>query len=174
MGATGPWVHNVADLVNRPGARREVHVAAPMSGLVVVASRVPADAPVRLDGLLEWTVEGVLARARVAADWRAECRRCLRPVEGTVELTVEELFERRPVEPDSFALAGDQVDLEPLVREAILLELPLAPLCAEACLGICPICGADRNEGACACVPDDRDPRWAALDVLRGEGEGAS
>jgi uncharacterized protein len=170
----GPWVRSVVEILNQPGARQPVHVEMPLDGAVVVASEVPPGTSVRLDGVLEWAVEGVLATGTVAAPWRGECRRCLTPVGGVVEAPVQELFERRPVEGETYPLAGDEVDLEPMVREAVLLALPLAPLCREECLGICPTCGADRNEGMCACVPDERDPRWAALDILRGEGEGAS
>ena len=67
---------------------------------------------------------------------------------------------------DAYPLVDDELDLEPLVRDAVLLELPLAPLCREDCAGLCPQCGANRNEGACGCAAP-RDPRWATLDVLR-------
>jgi uncharacterized protein len=60
--------------------------------------------------------------------------------------------------------------LRPLVRDALLLELPLAPLCRPDCRGLCARCGADLNAGPCSCVAD-RDPRWGALDALRGAGD---
>ncbi len=59
------------------------------------------------------------------------------------------------------------VDLAPLVRDAVLLGLPPAPLCEEGCLGLCPVCGANRNEARCSCDASPPDPRWAALDALR-------
>jgi uncharacterized protein len=74
------------------------------------------------------------------------------------------------LDEDTYPLEGDQLDLRPLVRDALLLELPLAPLCQPDCLGLCPRCGADLNTGPCSCVPD-RDPRWGALDVLQGAGD---
>jgi uncharacterized protein len=58
------------------------------------------------------------------------------------------------------------LDLESLARDAVMLELPLAPLCSEDCLGLCPQCGANRNETSCTCVIAG-DPRWSALDALR-------
>ena len=67
---------------------------------------------------------------------------------------------------EAYPLAGDELDLEPLARDAVLLELPLAPLCTEDCQGLCPTCGANRNTESCDCAPP-ADPRWAALDVLR-------
>ena len=67
---------------------------------------------------------------------------------------------------DAYPLTGDELDLEPLARDAVLLDLPLAPLCSDGCLGLCPQCGANWNEGPCACPPST-DPRWSALDALR-------
>jgi uncharacterized protein len=80
---------------------------------------------------------------------------------------VRELFETTPDEEDIYLLKGDQIDLEPLVRDAVLLELPQAPLCTEGCRGLCPTCGTNLNEGTCPCETEVRDPRWAALDELR-------
>ncbi len=81
------------------------------------------------------------------------------------ELCVDEPDE----EETTYRLNGDLLDLAPLVHDACILELPLAPLCSAECLGICPDCGANRNVEACACAAPV-DPRWGALAVL-GEGE---
>jgi uncharacterized protein len=74
------------------------------------------------------------------------------------------------LDEETYPLEGDQLDLRPLVRDALLLELPLAPLCRQDCCGLCTQCGADLNSGPCDCLPAP-DPRWGALDVLRGAGE---
>src|SRR5438093_1572777 len=162
-----PFVLSVSDLVHRPGARRTEHLAAPLPGLAITNSRVPDDKDVRLDVVLESVHEGILASGTVSARWDGECRRCLRTVSGELRASFRELFEAEPTEGESYPLRHEQVDLEPLAREVVLLELPQAPLCRDDCLGLCPHCGADLNEGPCDCVPEDRDPRWAALDVLR-------
>jgi uncharacterized protein len=78
----------------------------------------------------------------------------------------DELFEQDPLEGETYRLDDDAVDLEPLVRDALLLELPAVPLCAPECRGLCPVCGADRNETTCDCRTDEPDPRWAALESL--------
>jgi uncharacterized protein len=91
----------------------------------------------------------------------------MRPVSGRVKLGVNELFESDPIEGETYQLEHDTIDLEPLARDAIGLELPLAPLCRPDCAGLCGQCGADRNEIACDCVMDDTDPRWDALAGLR-------
>ncbi len=61
---------------------------------------------------------------------------------------------------------GEEVDLEPLLREQILLAVPFAPLCSESCRGLCPVCGIDRNTGTCTCEAVPPDPRWSALKNL--------
>jgi uncharacterized protein len=151
----------VAELLRHPGERREVDVDVPVLD--------GAHADLVLEALSSDTI---LATGTVDAAWTGECRRCLGPASGTVRVEVRELFERGSDEEETYPLDHDQIDVEPLVRDAVLLELPLAPLCRESCEGLCPECGANRNEGDCGHQPDDRDPRWAALDQL-GRAEGA-
>jgi uncharacterized protein len=92
--------------------------------------------------------------------WRGECRRCLGPVDGYAEAPVREIFEARPTEGETYPLDGEQIDLEPMVRDAVLLALPLAPLCASDCQGPAP-------EAFPTGPPDEErsllDPRWSAL-----------
>lgn len=164
-----PFVLPVADLHHRPGARRQEVLAAPLLGVALgrMGVEVPSDSEVGLDVVLEAVTDGILATGSVWAPFRAECRRCLAAVYETARAEFRELFEPRATEGETWPLRHEEIDLEPLVREALLLELPLAPLCREDCRGLCPTCGADLNEGACLCAPEDRDPRWAALDAWR-------
>jgi uncharacterized protein len=169
-----PLVVGVADLLRHPGARRHDRLTARLPGLHVLTSQVPADADVTVDVVLEAVSDSIVAAGDVRAGWIGECTRCLRPVGGTLEASFRELFERHPTDEETYPLGHDTIDLEPLVRDALLLSLPLAPLCTPGCEGLCPTCGSDRNEQACECGPPGPDPRWAALDVLRGdEGRGA-
>src|SRR5919199_2128329 len=159
----------VADLLHRPGARRRVQQSAVLDSLRVVGSTVPARSEVHVDATLEWVTDGLLATGVATGPFEAECRRWLTVVHGEVEAKFQELFEFEAREGESYPIKGDRIDLAPLAREALLLELPLAPLCREACLGLCPRCGADLNAGPCQCAVDDRDPRWAVLDALKGD-----
>ena len=159
----------VADLLRRPGSVREEHRQAVMDGLVVSGTAVPDASPVTVDAHLESVNEGIVVTGHVRAPWRGECRRCLRPVEGDVDATVLEVFEPEPVEGETRRLGGTTIDLEPVAREAVMLELPLAPLHSERCRGLCDQCGADLNEDPTHSHGDERDPRWAALDSLRFE-----
>jgi uncharacterized protein len=86
---------------------------------------------------------------------------------------VRELFRQHPQpDDDSYPLRDERIDLEPMVREVLSVELPLAPHCDEGCKGLCPVCGADRNRATCGCETQARDPRWAALDALREDTAG--
>jgi len=167
-----PFVVNISDLVNKPGARRRERVEGRLVGpIVVVDSNLRTDLPVVVDSVLEWVSDGLLATGTVEGAWDAPCRRCLVPVQGTLRVDFQELFESTPRDGESYALGHDRVDLEPLARESLILDLPLAPVCSEDCKGLCPACGADLNGGDCGCPPAAADVRWAALDVLRLSGD---
>ena len=166
MSTAHPLRLNVADLLRRPGGARDFTVEAPLAELGNGVASFPADTPVRVAGTLEHVADGIVVRAEVEAPWQAVCSRCLQPVAGDIAVHVDELYEPAPLEGETYPLDDDTLDLTPLVRDALLLELPLAPLCTEDCAGICPSCGVDRNETQCDCRVDDTDPRWAALRSL--------
>ena len=155
----------VADLVRRFGAQRPVRIAAELADLATASAEI-AGAPVEIDLVLERVTEGIVARGNIRSAWTAACSRCLAPAGGALALHVDELFEADPVEGETYPIAGEWLDLEPMVRDALLLELPTAPLCRDDCAGLCPECGIDRNSSSCECVDDDSDPRWAALRSL--------
>jgi uncharacterized protein len=156
----------VADLLRRPGAVRAVSVAAPVAGLTSPGAEIPADRPVAVDVTLERVPDGIVVRGTVRGHWSAVCSRCLGPVEGDVAVHVDELFEPHPLAGETYLLDVDVVDLEALVRDALVLELPAAPLCRDDCAGLCASCGVDRNTASCECRTEDLDPRWAALRSL--------
>lgn len=163
---TSPFVVNVAALRRTAGSRSTEHREGPIEGLQVTGSAVPEGAEVVVDALFESVPGGVVVRGTIEAPWRGECRRCLREATGRASAEVRELFEEQNDPDETYPLPGDQLDLEPLARDVVLLELPLAPLCSQACRGLCPSCGTDRNSGDCSCEPEVGDPRWAALDAL--------
>jgi uncharacterized protein len=172
--ARRPLVVGVTDLRKRPGTQRELHLTAVLEGLEVSSARVPAGAEVTLDGLIEAIEGGITVSGRVEAPWTGDCRRCLETITGRLEADVREVFEHDPTEGETWPISGDEIDLEPVVRDAVLLTLPLAPLCREDCPGPAPEefptgPAADHDEPPDADGP--ADPRWAALSELRFEDE---
>lgn len=161
-----PFLVNVGALRRSPGVRRREVRSGSLPGLEVTGSSVPTDAEVTVDVTLDSVPGGVVATGTVSAPWRGECRRCLGEATGALSVGVREVFEEDFDPEQTYQLRGDRLDLEPLVRDSVMLELPLAPLCREGCAGICPTCGADRNVAPCACDRGTTDPRWAALDAL--------
>jgi uncharacterized protein len=161
----------VVELRRRPGTRRDVHVAAPLAGLAVTGARVPEDADLEIDATLESIDGAVTLAGTLRVPWTAECRRCLEDVEGTTTVALHEVFEARPVEGETYPIEGDEVDLEPVVRDAALLNLPLTVLCRPGCAGPSPEDLPVTVEGEEPAAPGApaRDPRWAALDALRLE-----
>lgn len=161
------WSVPVAELLRHPGTKRAVSAEGDLGDVAVTSSRVPNGANTLVTG----TVEGldgktVEFRGTVSSSWEGECRRCLGPAFGTMSIEVHELFERAPESEDIYPLQADRLDLEPLARDALFLELPQAPLCRAECQGLCTECGADKNTVDCGHVIDTTDPRWDALREL--------
>jgi uncharacterized protein len=166
-----PWLVPVGALRRRPGARRDVEVAAPIEELAVSNSWVPEGTKVRLAGVIESAIGGVMVTARVQAPFEGTCRRCLETARGEMEIALRELCADEP-DPDlGYPVGPEWLDLEPIVRDACILELPLAPLCREDCQGLCPECGANWNRETCPCEAPP-DPRWLALSGLGSGGAG--
>ena len=162
-----PFTVNVAAVGLAPGARRRVQRSGAIAGLAVTGSAVDDDAEVEVDVVLEAVPGAVIARGMVRSSWHGACRRCLTDVSGELGCEVVEVFDKHPEPEQTYPLQGDHLDLEPLARDAVLLELPQAPLCHDGCQGLCPLCGAELNLGSCDCEVEAGDPRWAALDALR-------
>jgi uncharacterized protein len=133
---------------------------------------VPEGSPVELDLRLEAVMEGVLVTGTARAALEGECARCLEPITDDVEVRFQELFvyDDLDVDPDEelevSTLQDDLVDLEPLLRDAVVLALPFQPLCQDDCPGLCPECGARLADDPDHGHDEPVDPRWAALGAL--------
>jgi len=156
----------LAAALRHPGNARPVALTARLDDLSGVAAEVVPGSPIEVDLVLERVPEGIVVRGTLTATWGAACSRCLEPVSGEISVHVDELFETEPLEGETYKLDEDVIDLEPMVRDALLLELPLAPLCTPDCAGLCATCGANKNVTQCDCVTQEIDPRWAALRSL--------
>jgi uncharacterized protein len=139
--------------------------------------RVPEGRPVEFDLRLEAVVEGVLVTGTVTAGLEGECARCLEDVRSEVRAELTELFvyDDEPGQDDedeeTSRMQGDLLDLEPLLRDAVVLALPFRPLCRDDCPGLCVECGARLADDPGHGHDEPVDPRWAALQGLIPGGE---
>ena len=170
-----PFVLDAHELGRRPGALQRITKSVPAPsdfGLDVVG--VPTGSDIELDLRLESVVEGVLVSGTARASVTGECVRCLDPLDDEVEAGFQELYvyPDRDSDEETLRLEGDLLDLEPAVRDAVVLALPLQPLCREDCPGLCPECGFRLVEDR-AHRHETVDPRWAVLrGVVRPEQRG--
>jgi uncharacterized protein len=165
-----PLIVNVIELLRRPGNSKDVNVAVAAADLDFNNPAFTDDA-VTVELHLESLTNGISVHGTATAHWTGECRRCLDPVSGELVVDLDELYQQVPDSPDAYSISNDQINLLPMVRENLLVSVPVGPLCREDCEGYCQHCGTDLRIGSCSCTTDTRDPRWAALDALRGGSE---
>ena len=165
-----PLVFDTRTLGRRAGAMTTVTETVPApAGLGTEIIGVPEGAPIELDLRLEAVVEGVLVTGAATMEAVGECVRCLREVMLPIEVDVQELFVHDASGEDDdevSVLQGDLVDLEPVVRDDVVLDLPFQPLCSPDCAGLCPTCGARLDDDPGHHHEVTVDPRWAALGGL--------
>lgn len=163
-----PLIVNVVELLRWPGTTKDLALSIAVSDFEFNDSRI-VDEPVDIAVHLESLSNGIAVTGHAQARWHGECRRCLAPVSERLSVEFSELYQQIPEDPEAYAIVNDQINLLPMVRENILLAIPLGPLCAETCPGLCPQCGMDLAEGSCGCDTAVSDPRWAALESLKGQ-----
>jgi uncharacterized protein len=189
LDARNPLVINTRDLTRQPGTMQEISrtVEAPSTiGTDIIA--IPSGSPLKVDARLESVVEGILVSGSVRATATGACVRCLEPATYPVDVSFQELFayadraahhhevaRGTDDDDDVYELVGDLVDLEPVLRDAVVPSLPFQPVCRDDCPGLCSECGAPLADD-----PDHHhetfDPRWASLTALfnGAESEGRS
>ena len=158
-----PYLVNVRTLIGKPGTMRELEleiVAPERIGEGLLA--VPQGAEIHVALRLESLHDGILATANVIAPVTGECGRCLTPLDDDLRVEFAELFAYARDEALEYEVRDDRVDLEPPIRDAVVLALPFQPVCEPDCLGLDP----ETGEKLTAPLPErasESDPRWAAL-----------
>ncbi|HBL31840.1 MAG TPA: hypothetical protein DD490_33880 [Acidobacteria bacterium] len=139
--------------------------------------------PIEWKGQVTFVDPGYYLRARLSYEQTLSCDRCLKPIVEPTESDVELLIlvehasgaagEHELHEKDLGVLSvqGETLETEPILMEQLELNIPMKPLCRPDCKGLCPTCGADRNETACSCEEPTADSRWAALAALKSRLE---
>ena len=162
----------VADLIDRPGTSRRVDVAMPAAADLDLDMAI-LQGDIRFDGVVESVVDGLLVRGLVSADVTMACARCLTELQQRITADVVELFTdpaaaESPDDLDAgYEITDGTIDLDTLIRDALVPAVPYRPLCSEDCKGLCAQCGTNRNDGDCNCQDLTIDARWAALEGLQ-------
>ena len=164
-------IFNVSTLLGEPvgSSRRHALSGAPEPAL-------PAR-PLGGAAQLTRTATGILVSAQLTVEADLACARCLQPFRRPLEIAFDEEYvpERDPAtglppagaDPDAFRIDPRQhLDLTEAIRQYGQAALPISPRCREECAGLCPRCGADRNESPCGCSGQDEDPRWGPLAAI--------
>lgn len=164
---TGPLVVDTHELGRRPGTERTITrtVDAP-DDLGNDVFGVPEGSPIVLELRLEAVMDGVLVTGTASAQATGECVRCLDDLGEDLLVDVQELYLYDDAGEDEMALEDDLLDLEPVLRDAVVLALPLNPVCDPDCPGLCSECGARLADDPGHTHGEVIDPRWAALSRL--------
>jgi uncharacterized protein len=173
-----PLVLDTRELGRRPGSQRLKSFTAPApADLGIEVLRVPDGSPVAFELRLEAVMEGVLVTGEAQADLVGECARCLEEIRDEIVADFQELFvyeesdTAHGEDEDVSRLEGDLLDLEPLLRDSVVLTLPFQPLCQDDCPGLCTECGARLADDPDHTHDEPIDPRWAKLQGLEHDPE---
>ncbi len=161
---------DVHDLLGHPGLARSYDLLGTIDGLATELVAVPDDAMLGGGLALESVIEGVFVTGAITGTWRVRCARCLTEQTRPFSVEIAELVTPTPLDPadaddDGYVLVDEQVDVDQIVRDAVGVEMPFAPLCRPDCQGLCPTCGGNRNLGECP-GHEAIDPRFAVLSDL--------
>lgn len=157
----------VSDLLRDPGTSKRLEFTEEVAGLSLDMGK--AGPVLSFDLLLESLVEGILVGGTIRGSFTLECIRCLTEfaVPFAVELNEVMAYQGQPGAEEGYEITGEHANLEPVVRDAVLLALPSNPLHAPDCKGLCPQCGADRNVVDCGHEIRRADLRWEPLEALK-------
>ena len=166
-----PFVINTHELGRRPGSMLTLDVTGPApADLRMELIGVPEGSQIEVRVRLEAVVEGVLASGRAWVALAGECARCLDPIKDDLEVELQELYvypESDATEDEASRLQGELFDLEPTLRDAVVLALPFQPVCSPQCQGLCLECGTRLNDDPGHTHGWSEDPRWSALAALK-------
>lgn len=165
----------IADIMSEVGSQKDVELSFDERELEIGEVTFLFPQRVRVEVAITNTGEGLLVQGSLLGEAKTSCSRCLVDAEVPIDIKIqEEVLSVDEIEvsdsaglPDQYSHDGDSIDLAPMVEQALIIDLPSAPLCKTDCSGLCPICGIDRNLEQCDCETERTDPRWDALNSLK-------
>ena len=159
---------SVHDLMHKPGSMREKLIETTVDERMGnYAIGLEAGSELEIDLRLESVHEGILATGEAFGRASGECGRCLDPIESDVEVDFQELFAYSGTSEDDFVVQNEQIDLDQVIRDAVVLSLPLQPVCQQDCEGLCVTCGAKLSDDPQHAHEAAIDPRWSGLQQLK-------
>ena len=163
---------SVHDLMHKPGHMRELETSVPLEAkLGEGLAQVPKGQNIDLKLRLESVHEGIYVSGGLKTVAQAECSRCLEPVTVPLQVDIQELFAYSLEVEDDLVIQAEQIDLEPIIIDSVVLNLPFTPICSADCLGLCSECGVKLNENPDHAHEAPIDSRWNELKKLAQESE---
>jgi uncharacterized protein len=162
-------VIDVSRIIKHDGASQNVDFTGMIEEIDEVFSGYAFNKPVRFSGNIV-NEKGILKLSGVIETvYDAQCGRCLSAMEIGVSMAIKEYIFADTPEDDSeaYTYAGKSVDLSRIMKDNIILNLPVRQLCSEKCKGLCPECGSNLNVAACGCKKESGDPRWEVLNKFK-------
>lgn len=162
----------VHDLMRKPGSMREIETVltldAPLgTGLAAVAKGIQINLKLRLESVHE----GIYVSGVLKTKAEAECSRCLEPLTIPIEVDIQELFAYSLEVEDDLVIKDEHIDLEQVIVDSVVLNLPFTPICEANCLGLCSECGAKLNEDPSHAHEAPIDSRWNELKKFAKESD---
>ena len=164
---SNPYLIPVHDLMHKAGTLRRIDLEFPIpEALDNSIASIAAGQQIAIDGRLESVHEGILVTANVSGEAQSECSRCLDPLKLEVDVEFQELFAYSLTDEDDLVISDESIDLEQVVRDAVVLSLPFQPICSNDCQGLCVDCGVKIADDPQHVHEAPVDPRWNALKNL--------
>jgi uncharacterized protein len=158
--------------MRKPGQMRELESTVALAAkLGEGLAQVPKGENIALKLRLESVHEGIYVSGGLKTLAQAECSRCLEPVTVPVQVDIQELFAYSLEVEDDLVIQDEQIDLEPIIIDSVVLNLPFTPICSSDCLGLCSECGVRLNENPNHAHEAPIDSRWNELKKLAQESE---
>lgn len=150
---------DISKALKAPGQPLEFELSEPFDPICVAGEELRFTQPIVVTGNAVFTGENFALCGNIKAEYIGTCCRCLKDVPSAMELTFTEEFAKTEDEnhPDRYLYRGEQLDLGQMVNDLVSLNAPMRHLCSDSCLGLCPVCGADRNLTECGCPRPDPD-----------------
>jgi len=164
------WQIPVRSLVGKPGTMEQMDFDVELeerwgTDMVELSSGDPVHVELRLESVHE----GILATGNSSGEAKTECSRCLQPLNHSFRVAFQELFAYSGQSDDDLLVVDNSVDLEEVVRDAVVISFPFQPVCDEDCMGLCAECGVNLNDQPDHVHEGQIDPRWAELKKLKEE-----